>query len=211
MSHLIPCPECNRHVRQTEPNCPFCAAKLALANTPPPPMPATFIGRAALFTFSATLAGATALSACSGDSESSGDDGGGGMSGTSSGSTNGGSPNGGSPNGGNPNGGNPNGGTVTGGMAGFNGSIGGAYGAPPTFGGAGGYTFGGTAGNMSESGGGTAGLGGLGGDGGAAGGGSGGDAGNNGNGGGQGGAGGAAAGFQAMYGTPPPAGNGGSG
>ncbi|HEX6766678.1 MAG TPA: hypothetical protein VF103_14390 [Polyangiaceae bacterium] len=95
MSHLVPCPECNRHVRHVEPRCPFCGVELALADTPAPVLPTKRLGRAALFTFGATLAGATVLAACGGDSES-GDDGGTGKSGSSSGgASNGGASNGG--------------------------------------------------------------------------------------------------------------------
>ena len=105
MSHLVPCPGCNRHVRNSEASCPFCDRELDLARSPAPAVPTTRIGRAALFTFSATLAGATALAACGGESESN-DDGGGGKSG----SANGGSSKGGSSTGGD---------TMTGGFGGM--------------------------------------------------------------------------------------------
>jgi hypothetical protein len=29
MSHLVPCPDCNRHVESAETTCPFCQAALA--------------------------------------------------------------------------------------------------------------------------------------------------------------------------------------
>ncbi len=31
MSHLVPCPACNRHVDVTERACPFCASALPAA------------------------------------------------------------------------------------------------------------------------------------------------------------------------------------
>jgi hypothetical protein len=67
MSHLVPCPECSRHVRVSETACPFCATPLGLAGTPEPQLPKTRLGRAATFAFSATLASATALAACGTD------------------------------------------------------------------------------------------------------------------------------------------------
>ncbi len=39
MSHLVPCPECDRHVRTRESECPFCGAALELSATPPRAMP----------------------------------------------------------------------------------------------------------------------------------------------------------------------------
>jgi hypothetical protein len=83
MSHLVPCPECSRHVRVSETACPFCALPLDLAGTPEPQLPRTRLGRAATFAFGATLVSAAALAACSSDA----DDGSGhGAGGTSSGS-----------------------------------------------------------------------------------------------------------------------------
>ena len=69
MSQLIPCPGCNRHVRQAEISCPFCATALSLAHLPEHALPRTRLGRAATFAFGATLVGATTLIACGGDSE----------------------------------------------------------------------------------------------------------------------------------------------
>ncbi len=66
MSHLVPCPECNRHVRVTEAVCPFCALPLDLAGTPEPRLPRTRLSRAATLAFGATLASASALAACEG-------------------------------------------------------------------------------------------------------------------------------------------------
>jgi hypothetical protein len=83
MNQLIPCPGCNRHVRQAESSCPFCSAALSLANVPAPLLPRTRLGRAATFAFGATLVGATTLVACGGVSEEKkgGDGGAGGTSG----------------------------------------------------------------------------------------------------------------------------------
>ena len=72
MKHLVPCPECNRHVRVSERECPFCALPLDLADTPPPMLPRGRLSRAATLAFGATIASATALSACGGDAEESG-------------------------------------------------------------------------------------------------------------------------------------------
>ena len=83
MSHLVPCPECSRHVRVSETACPFCALPLDLAGTPEPQLPRTRLGRAATFAFGATLVSATALVACGSD----GDDGSGSGGTTSSAGT----------------------------------------------------------------------------------------------------------------------------
>jgi hypothetical protein len=72
MKHLVPCPECSRHVRVSELQCPFCALPLDLANTPAPQLPRGRLSRAATFAFGATLVSATAISACGGDAEESG-------------------------------------------------------------------------------------------------------------------------------------------
>jgi hypothetical protein len=69
MSHLVPCPECNRHVRVTETACPFCALPLDLGASPEPQLPRTRLSRAATFAFGATLVSASALAACSSDSD----------------------------------------------------------------------------------------------------------------------------------------------
>src|SRR3954468_22412007 len=66
MNHLVPCPECGRHVRVSEPQCPFCALPLDLAGTPEPRLPSVRLSRAATLAFGATFASATALAACSG-------------------------------------------------------------------------------------------------------------------------------------------------
>ncbi len=75
MSHLVPCPSCQRHVRHVETACPFCGAAVELASTPAPQMPRTRLSRAATFAFGATLVGA-ALGACGGESEGGGNTGG---------------------------------------------------------------------------------------------------------------------------------------
>ncbi len=69
MSHLVPCPHCSRHVRHNEASCPFCSGVLAFGDLAPPALPRTRLGRAATFAFGATLAGATSLVACGGESE----------------------------------------------------------------------------------------------------------------------------------------------
>ncbi len=64
MSHLAPCPACNRHVDVGESACPFCAAALAesFRGQPQPSPPARRLGRAALMAAGATLMGAGACS-----------------------------------------------------------------------------------------------------------------------------------------------------
>lgn len=89
MTQLIPCPGCNRHVRQAETSCPFCATALSLEHIAPAALPRTRLGRAATFAFGATLVGATTLLACGGESEDKKPGGGGSSSGgTSSGGSN---------------------------------------------------------------------------------------------------------------------------
>ena len=56
MKHLVPCPQCACHVRADETTCPFCSAELDLSSAPAPRMPDRRLNRAALWTFSATLA-----------------------------------------------------------------------------------------------------------------------------------------------------------
>jgi len=69
MSQLTPCPECQRHVRNTEARCPFCDSALSLAHLPPPVLPRQRLSRAATFAFGASVVSATALAACGGDVE----------------------------------------------------------------------------------------------------------------------------------------------
>jgi hypothetical protein len=127
MSDLVPCPSCSRHVRKHESACPFCSAELSLAHLPPPVLPRSRLGRAATFTFGATLAGA-ALIACGGESEDGKRGGGGASAGGSAGQS----------------------GATTGGSA-MGGNIAQPYGVPPL----GGAGFGGggqtTAGNGGQS------------------------------------------------------------
>ncbi|MCA9591938.1 MAG: hypothetical protein KC776_01465 [Myxococcales bacterium] len=77
MSHLVPCPACDRHVRSGESECPFCGVALDLSATPARPMPCGRLGRTALFAFGAAIAGATILGCGSDDSSGSGGTGGG--------------------------------------------------------------------------------------------------------------------------------------
>jgi hypothetical protein len=72
MNHLVPCPECSRHVRASETECPFCALPLDLAGTPEPELPRGRLSRAATLAFGATLVSATVLAACSSDSDGTG-------------------------------------------------------------------------------------------------------------------------------------------
>jgi len=69
MSELLPCPECQRHVRKTEASCPFCGEALSLSHLPPRVLPTRRLGRAATFAFGAGVVGATALVGCSDGSD----------------------------------------------------------------------------------------------------------------------------------------------
>ncbi len=53
MSQLEPCPHCDRHVKVSEPACPFCARSLAdaFAQVAPRTAPRARLGRAAIFAF----------------------------------------------------------------------------------------------------------------------------------------------------------------
>ena len=64
MSHLVPCPACNRHVDVGESVCPFCATAFpaAFRAQQPPAPPRARLGRAALMAAGATLMGAAACS-----------------------------------------------------------------------------------------------------------------------------------------------------
>lgn len=144
MSHLVPCPECDRHVRSRESECPFCGAGLELSAVPARAMPRGRLGRAALFAFGAAIAGATMVGCGSDDSSGSG--GSAGTAGTSgSGGTGGGTAGSGGTGGGTAGSGGAAGGGGqagaagsggTAGMAGASGNGGAAglqplYGAPP--------------------------------------------------------------------------------
>jgi len=65
MSHLAPCPGCNRHIDIAEPACPFCATALpaAFRAQQSPVRLRGRLGRAALMAAGATLMGAAACSA----------------------------------------------------------------------------------------------------------------------------------------------------
>lgn len=69
MTQLVPCPDCQRHVRKTETHCPFCAAAMSLAHVPAPVLPSRRLGRAATFAFGATFLGAASLVGCSDDDD----------------------------------------------------------------------------------------------------------------------------------------------
>jgi hypothetical protein len=63
VSELIPCSECNRHVRMSDMVCPFCAApQPARATLPETEAPRARLSRTAIFAAGAALAG---MSACS--------------------------------------------------------------------------------------------------------------------------------------------------
>ena len=64
MSHLAPCPACNRHVDVAESACPFCAVALPVAfrSQQAPAQLRGRLGRAALMAAGATLMGAAACS-----------------------------------------------------------------------------------------------------------------------------------------------------
>ncbi|HET7542823.1 MAG TPA: hypothetical protein VFK05_23285 [Polyangiaceae bacterium] len=65
MNQLVPCPECGRHVRVSETQCPFCALPLDLGGTPAPRSLRERLSRAATLAFGATFASTTALIDCS--------------------------------------------------------------------------------------------------------------------------------------------------
>jgi hypothetical protein len=71
-AHLIPCPDCARHVRAFESLCPFCASAIpeTLRAGVPARRPTGRLTRAALYTFGATSL--TLAAACSSTSEPSG-------------------------------------------------------------------------------------------------------------------------------------------
>ena len=57
-NHLLPCPECARHVRVLHPVCPFCGHALPMAHraVPAARAPRVRLGRAATFAFGAAVA-----------------------------------------------------------------------------------------------------------------------------------------------------------
>jgi hypothetical protein len=72
-ARLLACPSCARHVRATEPACPFCAALLpdTFAAAPAPRAPKKRLNRAALYAFGATSI--TVATACSSGGGTTGD------------------------------------------------------------------------------------------------------------------------------------------
>jgi hypothetical protein len=65
MTQLVPCPGCDRHVRASDPACPFCACALpdtASTTAAPAAPPRPRMSRAALFAAGATMVGAAACS-----------------------------------------------------------------------------------------------------------------------------------------------------
>lgn len=62
--HLEPCPSCRRHVKTTEPTCPFCTTPVpeSLRLRAPPRVPLTRLGRRATFAF-----GIAVVAGCGGE------------------------------------------------------------------------------------------------------------------------------------------------
>ena len=78
--HLLPCPDCVRHIRASEPACPFCGREIpeSLRTSAPPRAPARRLGRGALLAFGvATSIGVAACSDRDGDEDAGGSDSGG--------------------------------------------------------------------------------------------------------------------------------------
>ncbi len=71
MPSLVVCEACSRHIRRNEAACPFCgeAVSSQVARSPERALPATRLGRAALFAFAAASVGALG---CSGKSDDTG-------------------------------------------------------------------------------------------------------------------------------------------
>lgn len=61
--HLLPCPGCDRHVRASDPLCPFCgeALPMSLRQGRAPALPTRRLGRAATFAFGAAVAASSAV------------------------------------------------------------------------------------------------------------------------------------------------------
>ncbi len=131
---LTPCNDCQRHVRDDEPSCPFCGGELSRA--PQVPIPARRMSRAALVAFGATALASVAATGCSSSGTGRGTGGGGG-----SGNVAGFAPAYG----------------VPGGFGGMGGSAG-AAGSAGSAGNAGSAGSGGAGGNATDGGGGTAGA-----------------------------------------------------
>lgn len=64
MSRLVPCPGCNRHVRDLESKCPFCARVLDVRAEPAPLLPRIGRGAIALGAIGASLLSVSSLEAC---------------------------------------------------------------------------------------------------------------------------------------------------
>ena len=127
MTHLVPCPSCERHVRASETTCPFCGSTVDLSGVPPPALPNRRLGRAALVAFGATIAAGVATTSCGGDTDEPGRGGSGGSA------AGGGGAGGSGGTGGNGSGGGSTGGSAgssTGGSGGDGGSVGPVYGVP---------------------------------------------------------------------------------
>src|SRR5438093_9085548 len=59
MAPLVVCPECSRHLRPSEPTCPFCNADVrdAISKMPRRAIPTERLGRTALMAFAAANLG----------------------------------------------------------------------------------------------------------------------------------------------------------
>jgi hypothetical protein len=68
-ARLLPCTACARHIRATEPTCPFCGEALpdAYRHAGPAALPKKRLGRAARFAFGAVVAGTLAATGCGDD------------------------------------------------------------------------------------------------------------------------------------------------
>jgi hypothetical protein len=76
--HLLPCPACDRHIRASERDCPFCGTAFERddASATPPAFPAKRLGSVAIMMFRTTAFGA-AIAACGGtDTSDAASDGG---------------------------------------------------------------------------------------------------------------------------------------
>ena len=62
MASLVTCPECERHIRRQEADCPFCGARVAerIARVPERAVPSGRLSRAALLAFGAVAAAGAA-------------------------------------------------------------------------------------------------------------------------------------------------------
>ena len=67
-ARLVPCTDCQRHIRIDEAGCPFCGASLPTDLPPVVAAPKARLGRAALFAFGAAAVGVVAVGGCGDDS-----------------------------------------------------------------------------------------------------------------------------------------------